>query len=331
MNSEEIKNLDSIKKMTEDIDSKSENVLKLDDFNESPDITLQKALDKVVLQELKGADNVVTKHTIHLRVYKKVAQLLNLKIDIGIDPRSINIHYTNMLRIDDKWNRHIQKNFQLSHDEMNAYDRVKSTDYVKIPDLIKFMTIIVRKDLVDRDPNDKEKIIKPKDLYILLGVDGFSGYGPNDMKNYIENLKFGSENRHIETVRNMYSLDIVKSLSGTDAACLIFLALMAVYKKFIKDDSALLIINSFESDTKTYLSKNAKYYKNITQALEQIYELENFYTANVDEEIIKQIANLKASDLTVKSKKRKAPSVPGKRGRKKFRSLPRKMILNIRI
>lgn len=283
-----------------------------------PDFELKLALDKAVLKEVKEADNVVTKHTIHLRVYKKIAKLLGLDMDMGIDPKSINIHPTNIARIDEKWKKHIQKNYQVSHDEMNAYDKIKSTDYVKYPDIIKFISVLVRKDIVDRDPNDKEKIIKSKDLGVLLGVDGFLGYAPSDMKNYIDNLKYG-QNIHVETVRKMYDLNIVKSLSGTDASCLIFLALVSIYKNSVSDDQAILAIDGVESDIKTYLSKNAKYYKDITTALNQLNELVDFYKENVNEEEISKICALKVADLIAKSKKRKATAVPGKRGRKKLK------------
>lgn len=278
---------------------------------------LKRAIDLAVLKEMKGASDVVTKHTINLRVYKKIAKLLNVNVDIGIDPKSISIHPDVMIKIDDKWKKNIQNNFQVSHEEMNAYDKIKSTDYVKIPDVAKFIAILIRKDIVERE--DKEKIIKSNDLNIVLGVDGFLGYTPVEMKNYIENLKFGHDgDSHVETVRNMYSLDIIKNLSGTDAASIVFLALISAYKRFISDDQAKLIIDSVESDTKSYLSKNAKYFHDINNAIENIDELVDFYTENVPE--ISRISVVKVADLISKSKKRKSPTaIAGKRGRKKMK------------
>ena len=280
--------------------------------------TLQAILDKEVLREMKKAENNVTKQTINLRVHRKIAKLLNVDTNLNIDPKSIVIHPNNVLLIDEKWKKHIQNNYQISHDELNAYDKIKSTDYVKLPDLVKFLAILIRKDIVDRDPNDKEKIIKSQDLNILLGIDGFSGYQPSDIKNYIEHLKMG-ENVHVETIRKMYSLDLINSLSGTDATCLVFLALLSVYTRFITDKEALHIIDTVEKDIRTYLSKNAKYYKEINQCLEKLDELIIFYTDNVSEEEISSQYASKIADLISKTKKRKAPISYGKRGRKKLK------------
>lgn len=279
---------------------------------------LQIALDKEILNELKEATDVVTKHTIHLRVYKKVANLLNLNMDFGIDPKSVHIHPDNIQRIDQKWKKHVESNCQISHDELNAYDKVKSSDYVNTLDINKFIGVLVRKDTVERDPNDKEKILNSKDLNILLGVDGFLGYTPGDMKNYIENLKFGS-NVHVETIREMYDLDSLKSLSGTDATCVVFLALMSIYKTHISDDQSRLIIDNMEADTKTYLSRNAKYYDDITSAVENINDLVTFYKSKVADSEIARISIVKVTDLITKSKKRKLPNAPSKRGRKKIK------------
>lgn len=280
------------------------------------DDELKIALDKAVLAEVKTAGDVVTKQTIHLRVYKKVAKILNVNIDIGIDPKSIMIHFDNINRIDEKWGKHLQNNYSMSHEEMNAYDKIKSTDYVKIPDAVKFLSILVRKDTIDRE--DKEKILKSNDINILLGVDGFSGYTPNEMKNYIENLKCGSDgNAHVETVRKMYSLDIVKNLSGTDAACIIYLALLSTYKEYITDDQVKFVIDNEESDIRSYLSKNAKYYHDITNTVKELDQLVAFYKENVPK--IAEISVIKIAKLNEKSKKRKNPTVVSTRGRKKFK------------
>ena len=45
-----------------------------------------------------------------------------------------------------------------SKEEMTAYKIIKSADYISTYDIGKFIGILVRKDTMERDPNNKEKI-----------------------------------------------------------------------------------------------------------------------------------------------------------------------------
>ncbi|GFS32567.1 hypothetical protein NPIL_610791, partial [Nephila pilipes] len=154
---------------------------------------LKTAVLNAVSYELQKANHYVTRQTIHLRVLKQIADILELPWNYCADSKSILIHPENSERIDIKWKECLLENLQPSHDELNAYEKIKSTDYVKTLDLAKFISILVRKDIIERDPSNKEKILRSNDLNVLLAVDGFSGYTPNDLKNYINNLKYADD------------------------------------------------------------------------------------------------------------------------------------------
>ncbi|GFS37513.1 uncharacterized protein NPIL_626081 [Nephila pilipes] len=278
---------------------------------------LKTAVLNAVSYELQKANPFVTRQTVHLRVLKHVADFLELPWNYCADSKSIFIHPENSKRIDCKWKECLQGNLQPSHDELNAYEKIKSADYIKTLDLAKFISILVRKDVIERDPTNKEKILRSNDLNVLLAVDGFSGYTPNDLKNYINNLKYADDgDKHTNIVRKMYDMDLLKSLSGTDASCIVFLALLTVYIKFISDDQALLIIESIISNFRNYLMKNAQFYGDIANAVNNLDEIVEFYESRMEPFETERISTMKIVDIINKSKKKKSIT-SGKRGRRK--------------
>ncbi|GFQ95463.1 hypothetical protein TNCT_171641 [Trichonephila clavata] len=177
--------------------------------------------------------------------------------------------------------------------------------------------IFSRKYVIERDPTNKEKILRSNDLNILLAVDGFCGYCPNDLKNYINNLKYANDgDKHINAVREMYNLEILRNLSGTDASCIVFLALLTIYKKSIKDDQAILILENVISNVRNYLMKNAQFYGDIANAVNNINDLIEFYEFAIDPCEMEKISTMKIVDIINKSKKKKNITFV-KRGRKK--------------
>ncbi|GFQ74681.1 hypothetical protein TNCT_20671 [Trichonephila clavata] len=279
--------------------------------------TLRLSILNAVSEEMQRADHCVTRQTIHLRVLKRVADILELSWINFTDSKSICIHPNDRERIDDIWKECLQGNLQPSHDELNAYEKLKSVDHVNVIDLAKFISILARKYVIERDPTNKEKILRSNDLNILLAVDGFCGYCPNDLKNYINNLKYANDgDKHINAVREMYNLEILRNLSGTDASCIVFLALLTIYKKSIKDDQAILILENVISNVRNYLMKNAQFYGDIANAVNNINELIEFYEFAIDPCEMEKISTMKIVDIINKSKKKKNITFV-KRGRKK--------------
>lgn len=281
--------------------------------------TLNKVITEIQNSELQKANQFVTRHTINLRVLKHVSDLLNLPWTFRTTEKSVYLHPDNAAIIDQKWNKCLKGNFHLSHEEMNAYKLTKTDDYINTYDLSKFINILVKKDLVLRDPNSSEKILRNNDLNKLLAVDGFSGYLPTDMKNYIQNLQYGTGyDLHVDAVRKMYEITKVMCLSGTDAACVVFLAIVQVFSKYITDDETKLLLLNISHDVKNYLTKNSQYYKDIETCISHINDLIAFYQENMSSESkLSQLAILKVANLIMRFKKKKT-FVGGKRGRKKI-------------
>lgn len=284
---------------------------------------LRDVITEIQNVEMQQAKNYhVSIRTINFRVLKYVANELNLPWIFKPDEKGVYMHPENAAKIDEKWNKCLQS-FNMSHDEMNAYKLIKTDDYVNHYDLNKFISILVRRDQITRDPNSSEKILRNNDLNKLLAVDGFLGFECNDIKNYIDNLKFGyGDDSHVDTVREMYNCEKIANLSGTDSACIVFSALIEVFGKHIQDDQMKMQLNKIHEDNTSYLIKNGRYYTDIETIRNDMSKLTSFYENKMKAvPKLDQIARLKCSALLTRYKKKRSAvesSTPTmKRGRKK--------------
>lgn len=92
-------------------------------------------------------------------------------------------------------------------------------------------------------------VVKDRLVYQLLAVDGFDGVESHHLKSYLPNVIDPGCIRqqyrlHVMAVRYMYewfeSKPEVSSLTGTDSACVVFLALVQLYAEDQKDEMIVL-------------------------------------------------------------------------------------------
>lgn len=136
--------------------------------------------------------------------------------------------------------------------------------------------------------NSLNDVISTRDIYRVLAVDGFRGFRPKDLKRYLSSIliPIRTEYRmHDKGVRAMYEFfdkDLtIESLTGTDSACVIFLALLEFYVSNLKllDDQICYQVQQAKSWAEGYLHKQSDYYhdvKNVTENL--IKTLGNVYS-----------------------------------------------------
>lgn len=119
-----------------------------------------------------------------------------------------------------------------------------------------------------------EEIIFNREVYQILAVDGFYGFRPKDLKHYLSGvlLPLRSEFKmHAKGVRAMYEFfdqtATIASLSGTDTACAIFLALLELYanllKKLLMDDQIRFQVQQAKSWAEGFLHKHSDYYRDV--------------------------------------------------------------------
>lgn len=119
--------------------------------------------------------------------------------------------------------------------------------------------------------NTFNNIIKGREIYYLLSVDGFMGF--LDLKKYVSNITGTLRqpySTHNHAVRKMYEwIDVspIACLTGTDSACVIFLALLKFYEKHlvIYNHDVLTHLNQVRVWTEGLLHQHSNYYRIIKQ------------------------------------------------------------------
>lgn len=122
--------------------------------------------------------------------------------------------------------------------------------------------------------SSSEEIIFTREIYQILAVDGFSGFRPKDLKNYLASVLVPLRpefKMHAKGVRAMYEFfdqhSNIESLSGTDSACAIFLALLVLYEnllqKLLMDDQVRFQLQQAKSWAEGFLHKHSDYYHDV--------------------------------------------------------------------
>lgn len=157
-----------------------------------------------------------------------------------------------------------------------------------------------------------EEIIFNRDIYQILAVDGFHGLRPKDLKHYLTGvlLPFRSEFKmHVKGVRAMYEYfdqnSYIGSLSGTDSACAIFLALLELFSKLLNevlmDDQVRFQLQQVKSWVEGFLHKHSEYYRDVKYVDESLLKkLMNIYSEQfTDEKKLKYVGGELFKDLSV--------------------------------
>lgn len=136
--------------------------------------------------------------------------------------------------------------------------------------------------------NSSEDVVFNREIYKILAVDGFRGFRPKDLKHYLADilLPIRAEYRiHAQSVRAMYEFFNdhlnIQSLTGTDSACVIFLALLHFYvsKLELSDDQICFQIQQAKSWAEGFLHKHSSYYHDIKKVNEDVIRtLGNVYS-----------------------------------------------------
>lgn len=141
-----------------------------------------------------------------------------------------------------------------------------------------------------RNPSNKigKDEVKHRTVYRLLAVDGFDGVLGQDLKDYLPNVLSNGlrkeYQRHSRAVRKMYSWleddPRVASLTGTDSACVVFLALIRLFTSQIAvlDDQVRVQVERARHNVENYLNRNSNYYKDVQNVdAELLDELSQVY------------------------------------------------------
>lgn len=128
--------------------------------------------------------------------------------------------------------------------------------------------------------NTFNNIIKDREIYYILAVDGFMGFQPNDLKKYLSNITNILRNTyriHYRAVRNMYNWinsSNIACLTGTDSASVIFLAFLNLYEKRLSicNRDVLTHLNQVKIWTEGYLHQHSNYYKVIKEVNDKLLD-----------------------------------------------------------
>lgn len=159
-----------------------------------------------------------------------------------------------------------------------------------------------------------EEIIFNREIYQILAVDGFHGFRPKDLKHYLTGvlLPLRSEFKmHAKGVRAMYEYfdqnSYIESLSGTDSACAIFLSLLELYAKLLKevlmDDQVCFQLQQVKSWVEGFLHKHLDYYRDVKYVDKSLFKkLMNVYSEQfTDEKKLKYVGGELFKNLSVLS------------------------------
>ncbi|KAF8785777.1 hypothetical protein HNY73_011282 [Argiope bruennichi] len=192
------------------------------------DEILEKAvLDAVDKRFRHGSGLFETKRDYHVTILRQVADILNLPIPCQQDDR-------------------LQKLFG---------------KYFHPSDAPHLLDVYVRQNCIG-----KEKLIKTRDVFIVLGVDGFEGLV--HLKPYL-NASYSPRiysSLHFKAVQNMYhaiETMTISSLTGTDSACVVFLSLLKLFRGSICDNQILIIMDQFFNKVESFMHRHAQYYQDV--------------------------------------------------------------------
>lgn len=143
-----------------------------------------------------------------------------------------------------------------------------------------------------------EEIIFNREIYKILAVDGFYGFKPKDLKYYLTGILLPLQSEfkmHTKGIRAMYEFfdqnSNIESLSGTDSACAIFLALLDLYAPLLNniliDDQVRFQLQQVKSWAEGFLHKHSEYYRDVK---------------HVDETLLKMLVNVYSEQFTDEKK-----------------------------
>lgn len=227
--------------------------------------SLEDILEKYAVHIFKKSNQYTTVGAIKWKILQQCANCLNIDVTSCIDKSLICIHKENMNLLDREWQTLIYNNEKLSYRDINIYKLIKFSDYLNPVDVQMFLTILAKKG-------------KHTFLNELLAVDGFKGF---QIKNYIENLKYKNEKKHICIIRKIYRNMKV-------SVYMVHFALLHIYIKY---------------DEKYIQAKLKKLEKEITYNECTLNNIIEYYKQNIPN--LEGIAIIKINELKSSSERKK--------------------------
>lgn len=145
--------------------------------------------------------------------------------------------------------------------------------------------------------NTSGAVLSNREIYKILAVDGFRGFKPKDLKSYLSDflLPLRKEYKlHYQGIRKMYDFfnknESISSLTGTDSACVVFLALLEWYinkmkDNFLLDDQIMFRVQQTKLWAEGFLQQHVEYYKDIKNVDERfLQELGKIYAEQFKDE-----------------------------------------------
>lgn len=132
--------------------------------------------------------------------------------------------------------------------------------------------------------NTSGAVLSNRAVYRILAVDGFRGFKPKHLTFYLPEVLLplrGEYKSHVRGIRNMYDFfdknEKVSSLTGTDSACVVFLALLHWYERqmeddLMKDDQIMFQVKQAKSWAEGYLQQHGEYYQDVKNVDQNLLE-----------------------------------------------------------
>lgn len=229
--------------------------------------SLEDILQKYAINILKTSNRYTSVGAIKWKILHHCAICLNIDLNCYIDKSLICIHKENMILLDREWQKLLDNNEKVSHSEINMYKMIKFSDYLNPVDVQIFLTLLAKKG-------------KTAFLNELLAIDGFKGF---KIKDYVENLKYLNEKKHICIIREIYR-NMNVSIN------VVHLALLHIYLKY---------------DEKYIKAKLEKFQKEITYDQCTLNNIIEYYKQNIQN--LEGLAMIKINEMKLCSKRKTQP------------------------
>lgn len=174
------------------------------------------------------------------------------------------------------------ENVHYRHELMNLLVTASKKYFIDVPSDQSEWTKLLNKWL---KANTSGAVLLNRSIYRILAVDGFKGFKPKHLTLYLPEILLPLREEyksHVRGIRNMYTFfdknEKVSSLTGTDSACVIFLALLRWYENqmendLMKDDQIIFQVKQAKSWAEGHLQQHREYYHDVRNVNENLLDM----------------------------------------------------------
>lgn len=183
---------------------------------------------------------------------------------------------------DDDFSSSKDENSRYRHELLSLLATASKKYFIDVPSDNSEWTKLLNKWL---KANTSGAVLSNRAIYKILAVDGYRGFKPKHLTLYLPEvlLPLREEYKsHVRGIRNMYEFfdknEKVSSLTGTDSACVVFLALLHWYENkmqddLMKDDQIAFNVKRAKSWAEGYLQQHGEYYQDVKNVDENMLEM----------------------------------------------------------